>query len=44
MVKRLPSEWSTSTSRRGAMVAIWRQSSLPIEPPAPVTMTTLPVM
>ena len=33
---------STSTSRVGAMRAIWRQSSEPIEPPAPVTSTTSP--
>ena len=31
-------------SRRGPMVASCRQSSPPIEPPAPVTMTTSPAM
>ena len=31
---------STRTSRVGPMRAIWRQSSEPIEPPAPVTSTT----
>ena len=34
---------STSTSRVGPMRAIWRQSSAPMEPPAPVTRTTSPV-
>ena len=34
------SECSTSTSRAGPTRAIWRQSSAPIEPPAPVTKTT----
>ena len=40
--KRLSSAWSSSTSRRGATRAIWRHSSQPIEPPAPVTSTTSP--
>ena len=31
---------SNSTSRAGRKRAIWRQSSAPIEPPAPVTSTT----
>ncbi len=34
---------STRTSRVGPTRAIWRQSSEPIEPPAPVTRTTSPV-
>ena len=34
---------SNSTRRAGAKRAIWRQSSEPIEPPAPVTSTVLPV-
>ena len=34
------SEWSTSTSRAGPRRESWRQSSEPIEPPAPVTITT----
>ena len=40
--KRPGSPLSTSTSRVGPMRAIWRQSSEPIEPPAPVTSTTSP--
>ena len=35
------SAWSTRTSRAGRTRAIWRQSSEPIEPPAPVTSTVL---
>ena len=31
---------SNSTSRAGRNFAIWRQSSAPIDPPAPVTITT----
>ena len=38
--QRLNSELSTRTRRRGAKRAIWRTSSEPIEPPAPVTMTS----
>ena len=34
------SEWSTITSRAGPSRASCRQSSEPIEPPAPVTITT----
>ena len=34
------SEWSTMTRRAGPSRASWRQSSEPIEPPAPVTITT----
>ena len=34
------SEWSTSTSRDGPRRESCRQSSEPIEPPAPVTITT----
>ena len=37
------SEFSTSTSRFGPTRAIWRHSSAPIEPPAPVTSTTRPL-
>ena len=37
--KRLSSAWSSSTIRRGSTRAIWRHSSEPIEPPAPVTST-----
>ena len=43
IVYRLYSFRSSSTSRRGANRAIWRASSAPIEPPAPVTMTTRPL-
>ena len=41
--KRPRSPLSTSTSLVGPTRAIWRQSSAPIEPPAPVTSTTSPV-
>src|SRR3954468_17255886 len=41
--KRLSSAWSMSTSRRGATRAIWRHSSEPIDPPAPVTSTVSPL-
>ena len=34
---------SNRTRRSGSNFAIWRASSEPIEPPAPVTITTLPV-
>ena len=37
--KRLSSAWSSSTIRCGSTRAIWRHSSEPIEPPAPVTST-----
>ena len=40
---RLSSAWSRRTSLLGPTRAIWRQSSAPIEPPAPVTRTTRPV-
>ena len=40
--KRLSSAWSSSTIRRGSTRAIWRHSSEPIEPPAPVTSTVSP--
>ena len=43
MRKRFSSAWSIRISRRGATRAIWRQSSEPIEPPAPVTMTVSPL-
>ncbi len=35
---------SSMSSREGPNLAIWRQSSEPIEPPAPVTSTRLPPM
>ena len=35
------SAWSTITIRVGPARASWRQSSEPIEPPAPVTSTIL---
>ena len=38
--KRLFSALSISTSRFGPTREIWRHSSAPIEPPAPVTSTT----
>ena len=40
--KRLSSAWSSSTIRCGSTRAIWRHSSAPIEPPAPVTSTVSP--
>ena len=36
------SEFSTSTSRFAPTRAIWRHSSAPIDPPAPVTSTVRP--
>ena len=39
---RLSSAWSSRISLRGATRAICRHSSAPIEPPAPVTITTWP--
>ena len=39
---RLSSAWSSSTIRCGSTRAIWRHSSEPIEPPAPVTSTVSP--
>src|SRR4051794_1708202 len=43
MRNRFSSAWSMRTSRRGATRAIWRQSSDPIDPPAPVTRTVSPL-
>ena len=39
---RLSSAWSTKMRARGATREIWRHSSDPIDPPAPVTITTCP--
>ena len=49
--RRIPARWCrarirsarTAPAARGAKRAIWRHSSAPIEPPAPVTSTTRPV-
>src|SRR3546814_6822761 len=41
MAKRKYSDCSTKISRLGRDRMIWRQSSLPTEPPAPVTNTFL---
>ena len=44
MAYRLASEWSRRTSSDGPKSQIWRTSSLPMLPPAPVTRTRRPSM